>query len=98
MQRVYPGQIPPLRRDLHNIVFPVDLSNVQDLELVIQTLQNFVRRKIPVRFGLVPTASSPGSVAHLKIAHYLHETFGLASLVKYLEEVSVSSGFQIPNQ
>lgn len=98
MQRVYPGQILPMRRDLHNIVFPVDLGNLQDIELVVQTIQNFVKRGIPVRFGLVPTALSPGSIAHLKIAHYLHETFGLASLVNYLEEVSVTYGPQTLNR
>jgi UDP-glucose:glycoprotein glucosyltransferase len=87
---MYPGQLPAVRRDAHNIVAPVDLSTSDDMELVVKTLQVFVKKKIPVRFGLVPLASSPGSVAHLKVAHYLHETFGLASLIQYLEEVGRS--------
>lgn len=79
-----------MARDLHNIVFPVDLTDSDDMELVVETIQVFVRRRIPVRFGLVPTASSQGSLEQAKVAHYLQDTYGLASLVQYLEEVSLS--------
>jgi UDP-glucose:glycoprotein glucosyltransferase len=51
-------------------------------------MQVFVKRSIPVRFGLVPITSSAGSTAQLKVAHYLQETYGLTSLFQYLEEVS----------
>jgi UDP-glucose:glycoprotein glucosyltransferase len=68
-------------------VFPLDLSNVEDVDLIVTTIQLFVKRKIPVRFGVVPLASSAGSTAQLKVAHYLQETFGLSSLMTYLEEV-----------
>jgi UDP-glucose:glycoprotein glucosyltransferase len=76
-----------VRRDAHNIVVPVDLTNAEDMNLVVQTIQVFVKKKIPVRFGLVPTGSSPGSTAQLKVAHYLQRTYGLSSLIQYLEEV-----------
>lgn len=72
---------------MHSIVFPVDLADAEDMELVVQTIQVFVMKKIPVRFGLVPTTSSPGSIAQLKVAHYLQETYGLSSLIRYLEQV-----------
>lgn len=88
MRPTFPGQLPPVRRDAHNIVVPVDLTDTEDMNFVVKTIQVFVKRKIPVRFGLVPVASSPGSTAQLKVAHYLQETFGLASLIQYLEEVS----------
>lgn len=77
-----------MRRDAHNIVVPVDLTNPEDMELIVKTIQVFVKKKIPVRFGLVPLASSPESIAQLKVAHYLQETYGLASLIQYLEEAS----------
>lgn len=83
----YPGQLPPVSRDLHNVVVPLDLSNPDDMLLVFRQIYTFVKRMIPVRFGLVPMASSPESISQLKVAHYLHETFGLSSLIKYLEEV-----------
>lgn len=50
------------------------------------TIQVFIKRKIPARIGLVPTAWSPESIAQLKVAHYLQETYGLASLLRYLDE------------
>lgn len=58
--------------------------------LVVQQIQTLIKRSIPVRFGLVPTAQSPESSAQLKVAHYLQETYGLSSLIRYLEEVSAS--------
>jgi UDP-glucose:glycoprotein glucosyltransferase len=85
---VHPGQIPPVGRDLHNVVVPIDLSNPEDMLLVVRQLHTFVKRMIPVRFGLVPMASSSESTAQMKVAHYLYETFGLSSFIRYLEEVS----------
>ncbi|KAJ5266752.1 hypothetical protein N7478_009560 [Penicillium angulare] len=86
IQNAYPGQLPPVARDLHNVVVPVDLSNSDDILLVIQQIQTFIQRMIPVRFGLVPKALSPESIAQLKVAHYLQDTYGLSIFVQYLEE------------
>jgi hypothetical protein len=88
-----------VRRDLNNIVFPIDLSSPQDVDLVTTTIQVFVKRKIPVKFGVVPTSYSPGSTAQLKVAHYLQETYGLASLMAYLEEVRsfAAKSASVPN-
>ncbi|KAL5343439.1 UDP-glucose:glycoprotein glucosyltransferase-domain-containing protein [Aspergillus crustosus] len=98
LRRTYPGQLPPVRRDLNNIVFPLDLTRTEDVELIVTTIQVFVKRKIPVRFGLVPLASSPGSIAQLKVAHYLQETFGLSSLIAYLEESSKAKRLTTPDK
>jgi len=84
----YPGQLPPVRRDLHNVVVPVDLSRPEDKLLVVKQIRTFIERSIPVRFGLVPTASSPESAAQLKVAHYLQGTYGISSLMQYLQDVS----------
>jgi UDP-glucose:glycoprotein glucosyltransferase len=83
--------LPPVRRDLHNVVVPVDLSDPEDMLLVVKQVQTFIKRSIPVRFGLVPTASSSESTAQLKVAHYIQETYGLSGLMQYLEEVSAFS-------
>jgi UDP-glucose:glycoprotein glucosyltransferase len=83
---VHPGQLPPVRRDLHNVVVPVDLSNPEDMMLVAGNIQMFIKRGIPVKFGLVPTSSSPESIAQLKVAHYLFDAYGLESLTQYFEE------------
>lgn len=77
-----------VRRDLHNIVVPVDLTDREDIQLVVQTLQTFVLRRIPVRFGFVPTAFSTDSFQQVKVVHYLQDTFGLSGVLQYLDEVS----------
>lgn len=77
-----------MSRDLHNVVVPVDLSSLEDMILAALNFQAFIKRLIPVRFGLVPTTTSAESIAQLKVVHYLQEAYGLASLIQYLEKVS----------
>lgn len=69
------------------MVVPVDLSDPENMMLIAGNLHAFIKRGIPVRFGLVPLSSSPESVAQLKVAHYLFDAYGLDSLVKYFEAV-----------
>lgn len=83
--------MPQVRRDLHNVILPVDLSSTEDVLLVVNQIQTFIKRLIPIRFGLVPTVSSPDAISQLKVAHYLQETYGLSPLLRYLEE-SASKG------
>ncbi|KAJ5095630.1 hypothetical protein NUU61_004986 [Penicillium alfredii] len=94
----FPGQLPPVKRDLHNVIVPVDLSKPEDMMVVSRQIYTIIQRMIPVRFGLVPTTSSPESIAQLKVAHYLHETYGLASLVQYLQEAASSSKSSLPDK
>ncbi|KAL2828795.1 UDP-glucose:glycoprotein glucosyltransferase-domain-containing protein [Aspergillus pseudoustus] len=98
LRRTYPGQLPAVRRDLNNIVFPIDLSSAEDVDLVTTTIQTFVKRKIPVRFGVVPASYSSGSTAQVKVAHYLQETYGLASLMDYLEESARKGKLATPDK
>ncbi|KAF5864999.1 hypothetical protein ETB97_005564 [Aspergillus alliaceus] len=98
LRPTFPGQLPPVRRDANNIVVPVDLADIEDVNFIVKTVQVFVHRKIPVRFGLVPIASSSGSTGQLKVAHYLQETFGLASLIKYLEESLTANKIASPDK
>lgn len=76
-----------MRRNANNIVVPVDLSSLEDLNFVVRTMQTFVKKGIAARFGIVPIASSAGQKSQAKVAHYLQETYGLASLIQYLDEV-----------
>ncbi|CAG7921684.1 unnamed protein product [Penicillium olsonii] len=91
LHSVHPGQLPPVKRDLHNVILPLDLSRPDEMMIIAGNIQMFIKRGIPVRFGLVPTGSSPESVAQLKVAHYLFDAYGLESLTQYLEQF-VSQG------
>ncbi|KAI4148761.1 MAG: hypothetical protein LQ340_004950, partial [Diploschistes diacapsis] len=84
LQRMFPGQMPALKRDLHNVVIPLDLTDVKDLEIAVEGLQMFVKRSIPVRFGIVPLLQSKEAKKQAVIAHYLQEHYGLSALMAYL--------------
>ncbi|KAI0599644.1 UDP-glucose:glycoprotein glucosyltransferase [Biscogniauxia sp. FL1348] len=85
MQRTYPGQIPPIRKDMFNLVLPVDFTNPDDLSLIVGQLQTFIKRQLPVRFGLVPLTPHKAAEDRAKVAYHLLENYGLASLMSYLE-------------
>lgn len=86
LQAGIPGQIPAIRRDIFNTIFPVDLSDPEDIFLVAEQLMSFVKRKVPIRFGIVPLTSTPDSVHQAKIVYYLVETYGLSAMASYLAE------------
>ena len=100
LQRTYPGQLPPVRRDIHNLVVPVDFANYADVSLVIQQLQSFVKRKLPIRFGLVPQIKSTASVEQARVIYYLLDTYGLVTALDYLEFTVEGAGRKIgsPNE
>ncbi|KAI2635587.1 glycosyltransferase family 24 protein [Hypomontagnella submonticulosa] len=88
MQRTYPGQIPPIRKDIFNLVAPVDFTKPEDLSFVVEQLQMFIKRLLPVRFGLVPLTPTKEAEERAKLAYYVLENYGLAGLKSYLEACS----------
>jgi UDP-glucose:glycoprotein glucosyltransferase len=88
LQRTYPGQLPPVRKDIHNLILPIDFANYKDVEMVVESLQSFVKRKVPIRFGLVPKVSSPASREQAKAVYHLLDTYGLGVALEYLQKVS----------
>jgi UDP-glucose:glycoprotein glucosyltransferase len=85
LQRTFPGQLPTVRRDMHNLIIPVDLASLKELEMITETLQSFIKRTVPVRFGLVPTAQTPESAEQARIAYHILNTYGLSTLFSYFE-------------
>lgn len=80
-----PGSLPQIRRDIFNLVFPIDVSKEDDVVLVVKQLQEFIKRNLPVRFGIVPLALTEASERQAKIIHHLVETYGLATMMAYLQ-------------
>ncbi|KAI0475174.1 UDP-glucose:glycoprotein glucosyltransferase [Xylariaceae sp. FL0804] len=85
VQRTYPGQIPPIRKDLFNLIIPVDFTSLEDLTLVARQLQSFIKRQLPVQFGLVPVTPNEEATSRAKAVYHILENYGLASLMAYLE-------------
>ena len=59
------------------------------MSLVVESLQSFVKRGVPIRFGLVPKADSPNAFAQARVVYSLLETHGLGAVLAYLEKVRV---------
>ncbi|KAH7118897.1 UDP-glucose:glycoprotein glucosyltransferase-like protein [Dendryphion nanum] len=88
LQRTYPGQLPSIRRDIQNAIIPVDFSSKDDVFTVVETMQGMVRRKVPLRWGLVPKSTTPAAVEQAKVVYHLLETYGLAAVFQYLQAAS----------
>jgi len=88
LQRTYPGQLPTIRRDIHNVVIPLDMTDVKDVELLVESLQAFVKRKVPIQFGIVPMPKSKSAADQALVIYYLQDTYGLGAVFAYLEAVS----------
>lgn len=84
-------QLPTIARDIHNLIVPIDMGNVKDIELVTATLQTMVKRKVPVQIALVPVGDSEIATTYAKISYHLLDTYGLASLLKFYSDI-VKSG------
>ena len=100
LQRTYPGQLPSCRRNIHHLVLPIDFSDYSNVATVVDSLQNFVRRTVPVRFGLVPRVKSPAAIEQAKIVYYLLDRYGLTVALDYLGKSVVGAGrkFRAPQE
>lgn len=80
-----------MRKDIHNLVLPVDFSSFEDVSIVVGNLQNFVSRRVPIRFGLVPAGTSDAAQEQAKVVYHLLDTYGLAAAFDYLEKVNTDA-------
>ncbi|CAK7198695.1 killer toxin resistant protein [Sporothrix eucalyptigena] len=91
------GQIPQVRRDIFNQVYAVDFAKLEDVRLVVEQLLEFVRRRLPVRFGIVPLALTPASAQQAKVIYHLLETYGLGAISVYLTQSLVDGKVDVPD-
>jgi UDP-glucose:glycoprotein glucosyltransferase len=98
LQRTFPGQMPTIRKELHNCIFPINFASSDSVAMVLEHFITFVQRKIPIRFGLLPFTETPGATAQAKVVYHLLDTYGLAALVEYLESSHEAKKLESPNQ
>jgi UDP-glucose:glycoprotein glucosyltransferase len=84
---MYPGQLPSVRRDIHNAIVPIDFSHAPDVSSVIDTIMSLIKRGIPLRWGLVPQTLTEGALEQAKVIYYLKDTYGLSAVTNYLRAV-----------
>ena len=87
LQRTFPGQLPQVRRDIHNVVIPLDLTDPKDVELLVESMSLFVKRGVPIRFGIVPTVNSRVTKDQAAVIYHLLDTYGLSAVLSYLSKV-----------
>lgn len=68
-----------------NVVLPIDLSQPDDVGLIIEQVRGFVQRKLPIRFGFVPVVGTEAALEQAKLVYYLKETYGIGVVLGYLE-------------
>lgn len=90
LQRTYPGQLPQVARDIHNLVVPVDLNNIKDLDLIVNPLQTMIKRSFPIRIGLVPIDIGESSRIAAKMSYNILDTYGISTLMKFYQEIVTS--------
>ncbi|KAK2743249.1 hypothetical protein FQN57_004938 [Myotisia sp. PD_48] len=98
LQPLYPGQLPQVRRDIHNVVIPMDLANKDNIEILVEQVRSFVQNRIPIRFGIVPIHTTPASIEQAKIAHHLYRSYGIVTLLTYFKEVHQDKKFIAPSK
>lgn len=77
-----------MARDIHNAIIPIDFSDPKDVLRIVETVTDFVKRKIPIRFGLVPLTNTDGATQQAKVLYHILDTYGISGLIEYLEYVS----------
>ncbi|KAK3346307.1 glycosyltransferase family 24 protein [Lasiosphaeria hispida] len=80
------GSLPQVRKDIFNLIVPVDFTKPDDVTLVVEQLLGFVKRLLPIRFGLVPLTPTGESIEQAKVVYHLLENYGLSAVVTYLEQ------------
>lgn len=67
---------------------PVDFTSKDAVFTVVETILSLIKRGIPIRWGLVPHTKAPGAAEQAKVVYHLLDTYGLSTVVKYLDTVS----------
>lgn len=78
-----------MKRDIHNVVLAVDFSNEDNVGVVVDMIQSLIRRKVPIRWGLVPIVKTPAAIKQAQIAYHIVETYGLGAFMGHLMNVSL---------
>lgn len=87
LQMGYPGQLPAVRRDIHNVIVPIDFSNYDHCLMLIENIQVVIKRGTPVRFGLAPLTTTPAAISQAEVFYHLYDTYGLSAALDYIQRV-----------
>ena len=79
-----------MRRDIHNVILPVDFTSADEVFAVVETITGLIKRGISIRWGLVPRTLTAGAVGQAKVVYHLQDSYGLSAVIDYLTSVCSS--------
>ncbi|ODQ77983.1 glycosyltransferase family 24 protein [Babjeviella inositovora NRRL Y-12698] len=88
MQRFQMGQIPPLRENVHETIFAVNLSDQQTVAVVMKVYELMVGRKICQQIGVLPLVDSELDAQLTQQFYRLYEAGSKAKLLQFLKDIS----------
>lgn len=62
LRPAYPGQLRYLRKNMFNVLFAIDMTNLNQLSVLTDSL-GFIERDIPLRFGVIPVVDDSNDSA-----------------------------------
>ncbi|RHZ80246.1 hypothetical protein Glove_138g61 [Diversispora epigaea] len=89
LRPAYPGQLRMIRKNIFSILFILDLSSPENLEIIAEHINAFILRDTPLRFGLVPLFSKDqhDSIAISRIFYYIVDQFGPSTVKKFFKTI-----------
>lgn len=94
LQKFQPGQVPPLRQNTHEIIFVIDLTSSEKVDLLKEILNSIVSQGIPQRFGLIPMIDTENDRILANNLYSIIESKGIKKGIEYLSEI-ISPDFKI---
>ncbi|KAG2196556.1 hypothetical protein INT47_010395 [Mucor saturninus] len=93
LRPAYPGQLPPVKKNLFNLILIEDLSQLESLNRIINEIQMMIKRTIPIRFGTVSIVKDEYSTSTViaKALNYLIEEYGKAQGMFFLAQILEST-------
>ncbi|EPS45799.1 hypothetical protein H072_149 [Dactylellina haptotyla CBS 200.50] len=82
----YGGQLANIRKNIHNLVIPLDFSNRDDLVLLAERLFMFVKRGLALRIGVVPIVRNNLGSTNARIYAALADSYDLITANSYLKD------------
>ena len=76
----------------------MDLTDIKDVETLVEQLQMVIKRKVPIRFGIVPLLTSPAMLDQARAVYYIWDAYGLSAVLAYLELVSAARHAESPQR
>lgn len=63
----YPGQLPPVKKNIFNLIMIEDLAQPESLARITSEIQMMIKRLVPVRFGTISLVNNDNSACKLTL-------------------------------